>query len=213
MRKSGIVRMYNYFGCDSYRRSGKTACTPHSIREEVLLGFVLADIKEKAHAVTLDEKAIAERIIRQKNAETDSRLSGYERELRAAQSRLPEIEQLMMNLYEDRIKGSVPESVFATLMKKYETQQAELAAAIPELGDKIQNGRLCIDSTATWITHIKKYAAIETVDEAILIELVECINVGEPKMEDGELFCDVKIIYRYVGCVDEVIEAVRKEAA
>lgn len=205
VRKSGIVRHYNYFGCDSYRRSGTTACTPHSIREEILLSLVIADIKEKALAVTLDEKKIAERIIRQRNAESDSRLSGYERELRKAQSRLPEIERLMMNLYEDRIKGTVPEAVFATLMKKYETQQAEFSVLIPELKKKIQNGLQCFDNTATWIRHIRKYAAVETVEEAILIELVEHIDVGEPKQVDGNVLCDIKIFYRYVGCVDDAI--------
>jgi hypothetical protein len=213
VRKSGIVRRYNYFGCDSYRRSGKSACTPHSIREEVLLGLVLADIREKAAAVKLDEQAIVGQIIRQKNAENDSRLSGYERELRAAQSRLPEIERLMMNLYEDRDKGTVPEAVFATLIKNYETRQAKLAAAIPELKDKIRHGRLCFDNTATWMRHIRKYTALEAVDEAILIELVDHVEIGESRKENGKTVRDVKVIYRYVGNVDGAINAAREEAA
>lgn len=204
-RQSGIVRMYNYFGCGSYRRSGKTACTPHNIREEILLALVIDDIREKAQAVSHDEKRIVQNIVRQKSAESDSRLAGYERELRAAQGRLPEIERLMMSLYEDRIKGTVPEAVFATLMKKYETQQAELAAAIPELQSKIHTGRECFDNTSMWVKHIRKYTELEMVDEAILIELVERIDVSEPKTEDGVMVCDVKVAYRYVGCVDDAI--------
>jgi DNA invertase Pin-like site-specific DNA recombinase len=212
-QRKDYVREYAYFGCGSYRRSGKTACTPHLIRGEALLSLVIADIKEKAHAVTFDEKIIAAQIIRQKSAESDSRLAGYERELRAAQSRLPEIEGLMMNLYEDRIKGTVPEAVFATLMKKYETQQAELAASIPDLKDKIHNGRECFDNTAAWIRHIRKYTAIESVDEAILIELVERIDVSEPQTVNGEVVCDIKIVYRYVGDVDDAVATVMKEVA
>ena len=204
-RKSGIVRHYSYFGCGNYRRSGKTACTPHTIPEKTLVALVISDIKEKALAVTFDEKRIADKIIKQKSVESDSRLAGYERELRAALSRLPEIERLMMNLYEDRIKGTVPETVFGTLMKKYETQQAGLNATIPELKSKIQNGQECLDNTAMWIKHIRKYTGIETVDEAVLIELVERIEVGEPKTVDGKSICDVKIVYRYVGDVDEAV--------
>jgi DNA invertase Pin-like site-specific DNA recombinase len=204
-RKSGKVSEYHYFGCGSYRRSGKAACTPHNIREEVLLSLVIADIREKARAVTFDEQRIVQSIIRKKSAESDSRLIGYERELRAALSRLPEIERLMMNLYEDRIKGTVPETVFGTLMKKYETQQAELAATVPALKEKIRHGRQCFDNTALWVKHIRKYHEIEMVDEAILIELVERVDVSEPQTVDGATKCKIKIVYRYVGCVDEAI--------
>ena len=118
-----------------------------------------------------------------------------------------------MSLYEDRIKGTVPETVFATLMKKYETQQAELATKIPDLKDKIQTGRACFDNTAVWIKHIRKYTEITEADEAILIELVERIEVSEPKKEGETTMCDIKIIYRYVGDVDEAVTTVLREAA
>jgi DNA invertase Pin-like site-specific DNA recombinase len=212
-RKDGSAHTRHYFLCGNYRRSGKSACTIHSVNENMLTDLVLADIREKALAVTHDEKRIIEQIVRQKAAETDSRLSGYERELRAALARQPEIERLMMTLYEDRIKGMVPETVFATLMKKYETQQAEIAAVIPDLQTKIQNSRQCYDNTAMWIKHIRNYTGVTAVDDALLIELIERIEVGEAKMIDGKRYCDVKIIYRYVGDVDEAVALVKKEAA
>ena len=84
------MRYYNYFGCGSYRRSGKTACTPHSIREEILLDLVVEHIREMARAVAFDEKQVSRKILRLKSEESDSRLAGYERELKAARARLPE---------------------------------------------------------------------------------------------------------------------------
>lgn len=209
---SGKVFVYNYFDCGSYRKSGVTACAPHSIREEVLLSLVLADIQEKALAVSHNEAEIAQQIIRRKVRESDSRMAGYEKELHNALVRLPEIEKLMMNLYEDRIKGTVPEAVFATLMKKYENQQAELSAQIPVLEDRIKSSRQSKDDTAVWISHIKKYTNLETVDEAILIELVKHIEVGEPRKENGQTVCDIRVVYRYVGNIDEAVNAA-KEAA
>jgi DNA invertase Pin-like site-specific DNA recombinase len=212
-RKDGTCYQRNYFLCGNYRRSGKTACTTHSINEDLLMTLVAADIREKALAVTHDDKAIAERIIRKKAAETDTRLAGYERELRTALTRQPEIERLMMNLYEDRIKGTVPETVFATLMKKYETQQAEIATQIPELKAKIQNGRECCDNAAMWIRHIRKYTAVEVIDDAVLLELVQRIEVGEAQIIDGKRVCNIKIVYRYVGDVDDAVAIAVKGAA
>jgi len=209
-RKSGAVRYYNYFGCGSYRRSGKTACTPHSIREEILLDLVVEHIREKARAVAFDEKQVSRKILRLKSEESDSRLAGYERELKAARTRLPEVERLMMNLYEDRIKGTVPDAVFATLMRKYEAQQAELNGQIPVLIEKVRQGRQNFDNTALWIRHIRQYTQLETLDEAILIELVERIEVGEPRTVDGKKLCDVKIIYRYVGYIDDALSQIEE---
>ena len=214
-RKSGAVRYYNYFGCGSYRRSGKSACTLHSVREEILLDLVTANIREKARAVAFDEESVSQKILRLKREESNSRLAGYERELKAARARLPEVERLMMNLYEDRIKGTLPDAVFATLMRKYETQQTELNGQIPILIEKVRQGRLSSDNTVQWMRHIRQYTQLETLDEAILIELVERIEVAEPQVVDGKKLCNVKIIYRYVGYVDEALsqaEEVRDDA-
>jgi DNA invertase Pin-like site-specific DNA recombinase len=210
--QNGNVHKYTYFGCGNYRKSGITACSPHSVREEILLELVLADIRSKAQAVTVNEKAIAAQIVRLKNVESDTRLAGYEKELKAALARLPEIERLMMNLYEDRIKGTLPETVFATLMKKYESQQTELNAQIPLLSEKIGGSRKCADDTALWITHIKKYFDLQAADSSVFVELIDHVEVGEPHKENGVTVCDVKVIYRYVGNVDAAVEQA-KEAA
>jgi hypothetical protein len=214
-RKSGAVRYYNYFGCGSFRRSGKTACTPHCVREEILLDLVVADIREKARAVAFDEQRVSRNILRLKSEESDSRLAGYEKELRAARARLPEVERLMMNLYEDRIKGTLPDATFATLMRKYEAQQAELNGQIPVLMEKVRQGRQNTDNTALWMRHIRQYTQLETLDEAVLIELVERIDVAEPQVVGDKKLCDVKIIYRYVGYIGEALsqaEEVREYA-
>lgn len=204
---------YTYFDCGTYRRAGMSACTPHSIREEVLLDLVLADIREKAHAVSLDATRIAEQIIRLKDHEDNRRLAAYEKELSAALSRLPEVEKLMMNLYEDRIKGAVAETLFATLIQKFEGRQSELSARIAELQEKIPAGRQCAIEVGTWIKHIRKYIALKKVDETILVELVEHIEIGDSYKENGKTIRDISVVYRYVGNVDAAVASEIKEAA
>lgn len=211
--KDASAGYYTYFDCGTYRRAGMSACSPHSIREEILLDLVLTDIREKARAVVLDAKAIAERIVKMKTDEEDTHMAGYERELRAALTRQPEVEKLMMNLYEDRIKGALPETVFATLMQKYEAEQSGLSARIAELQEKIQTSRQCAGDAGVWMRHIRKYATLNEVDESILVELVEHIEVGDSYKENGKTFRDISVVYRYVGNVDNAVALVLKEAA
>lgn len=211
--KDASAGYYTYFDCGTYRRAGMSVCSPHSIREEILLDLVLTDIREKARAVALDAKSIAARIVKLKTDEEDTHMAGYEKELKAALTRLPEVEKLMMNLYEDRIKGALSETVFATLMQKYELDQNKLTAGIAELQEKIQTGRQSAGDANMWIKHIKKYVALKAVDEAILVELVEHIEVGDSYKENGKTIRDISVVYRYVGNVDNAVEFVIKEAA
>ncbi len=103
---------------------------------------------------------------------------------------------------------------YKTLVEKYETQQAELKAQISALSEKVRTGRQCEEDIAAWIRHIRQYTALETVDEAVLLELIDHVEVGEAYKENGKKHRDVKVFYRYVGAVDDAIATpAKKEAA
>lgn len=203
--KDGSDFSYNSFICGNYARSGKSACTIHSIYENVLIQLVTADIREKAQFVEYDEQQLVDRIMRLKDKETKSQLSSFEQELKVQSARLRELENLMQNLYEDKCSGTIPETVFKTLMQKYEKERADKAAAIPALQSKIQSGRQCTNDATVWANIIKRYTKLETLDNSILYELVDRIEVGEARMVEGKRICDIKVCYRYVGNIDAVI--------
>ena len=81
---------------------------------------------------------LAQHILRLKDKEAQSHRTSCEQELKAVKTRLDELERLMQSLYEDKYSGTVPQSVFQTLMRKYETERVEKAAALPELELKLK---------------------------------------------------------------------------
>lgn len=200
-RKDGSEYSYTSFICGNYARSGKTACSTHTISENVLTSIVAADIRETARYVAYDEQAVMERILRMMDKETNSRLSAYEHDLKVKSARVSELENLMQNLYEDRIKGAIPETVFSTLMQKYEMERAEKNDILPTLREKIRNGRQGNSDVSAWVHLIERHIALETLDASVLYELVDRIEIGEASVENGKRTCNVKIIYRYVGNV------------
>ena len=116
--KDGRPGRYSSFMCGSYARSGKSACSIHTIYENVLSQLVLADIQEKARYAAHDEARLLEQIVRMKSKEQRSRTASCEQELKVVSARINELEKLMQNLYEDKCVGVVPQTVFQTLMKK-----------------------------------------------------------------------------------------------
>ena len=123
-----------------------------------------------------------------------------------------ELERLMQNLYEDKCTGTIPQTVFQTLMRKYEAERAEKAAAIPELEQKVRAQLENRQDANRWMEVIRHYTEIAALDESILFELVDRIEVGEPRKVNGQRICDVKVVYRYVGSVDDALAQERQEA-
>ena len=174
--------------------------------------LVLSDIREKAHFVECDGERLAEQIARMKEKESRSRVCSYEQELKAASSRVKELERLIQNLYEDKCTWTIPQTVFQTLMRKYETERAEKAEAIPELEKKVRAQLETRQDASRWMEVIRRYTEITALDESILFELVDRIEVGEAQKVNGQRICDVKVVYRYVGNVDDVLARERQEA-
>ena len=111
----------------------------------------------------------------------------------------------MQNLYEDKCTGVVPQTVFQTLMQKYETERAQKAAALPELERRVQAQLENRHDADRWAGIIRRYTEITELDETILFELVDRIEVGETEKRGTIRVCKVKVFYRYVGNVDDAL--------
>lgn len=208
--KDGRPGRYSSFICGNYARSGKSACTVHTIYEHVLEQLVLADIREKARFAEYDPERLAQQIIRLKEKENRTRLSSFDQELKTTQARISELERLMQNLYEDKCTGTIPQTVFQTLMRKYEAERAEKADALPELERKVKAHQENQQGADHWTEVIRRYTEITQLDETILFELVDRIEVGDTRKENGLRVRDIKVYYRYVGNVDDALQQERR---
>ena len=209
--KDGSPGRYSSFICGNYARSGKSACTIHTIYENVLEQLVLEDIREKARFAAHDPELLAQHILRLKDKEAQSRRVSCEQELKAVKARLDELERLMQSLYEDKYSGTVPQSVFQTLMRKYEAERVEKADALPELERKVRAAMENRQDAGRWTEIIRQYTEITKLDESILFALVDRIEVGEAQKVKGVRVRDVKVYYRYVGNVDDAVAEERHE--
>lgn len=209
--KDGTPGRYSSFICGNYARSGKSACTIHTIYENVLEQLVLEDIREKARFAAHDPELLAQHILRLKDKEAQSRRVSCEQELKAVKARLDELERLMQSLYEDKYSGTVPQSVFQTLMRKYEAERVEKADALPELERKVRAAMENRQDAGRWTEIIRQYTEITKLDESILFALVDRIEVGEAQKVKGVRVRDVKVYYRYVGNVDDAVAEERHE--
>lgn len=200
--KDGSVDISYSFLCGNYSRSGKNACTAHVIKERVLTELVLNDIRNNARLVSIDEASVVREIIRQKDSAATGNLAFWQQELENVVSRVKVLEKLIQTLYEDRVKGTVPETVFLTLMEKYEQERIDKNERAEILQKQISDSRRDWSDVSEWAEIIKRHTHLEMLNAEILLQLVDRIEVADATVINGQRICNITVYYRFVEKVE-----------
>lgn len=211
IRKDGSEYRYVSFICGNYARSGKTACTVHTIYEHVMTQLILEEIRAYARLAAYDEQRVEDAILQTKSRESIAYLATYQRELKAAEERLVQLDSVIRTLYEDRVRGVITDSMFKNLMPKYEREREDKTAAVKLLREKVQKSRREWCDVSAWTQTIRRYTELETLSADILLELLDRIEVFEAEKLGKQRVCRIRIIYRFVGDVSAPLSNLNKE--
>ncbi|MCL2698408.1 MAG: recombinase family protein [Oscillospiraceae bacterium] len=203
-RKDGSVAVRVSYMCGTYAHSGKNACTIHSVSETVLNDLILTQIRTHASMVELNGERIIEAIIIAQSNETLSYRAAYQSELESHEKQIEKLDLLIENLYEDKVSGLIPASLFKRQIMKYEQDRTACQQSIETLKQRIESVKLNTGNASNWSEIIKKYTLLETLTPEILFLLIDKIIIGEAEIVEGKRVCDVKIIYNYVGNFENV---------
>jgi len=94
------------------------------------------------------------------------------------------LERLIQSLYEDKVKGAIPEDVCARLISQYEADRRE------------EQGNIQL-----WLEALRQYENIETLDRDILLKLIEQIEIGEREIIGNQKQREIRIHYKFVGYI------------
>lgn len=196
-RKNGKVAYKSYL-CGNYSRSGKGACSSHIMYENPLIEIILDDIHRRANRVLEDENAVRELLLKSKAKDQERLLKADKSEVKILEKRLAELNKLTQSLYEDKVLGSVPETVFTNLMVKYEEERLLKSGQLEEIKLRLDSFKQDENDIEKYLESIKKYVAVEMLDRELLLELIQFIEIGERKVLGKQKFRDVVIHYNLV---------------
>ena len=200
-RKNGTIAEYESYLCGSYSRSGKTVCTTHTIYLRPLKEIVLSDIRAKAELVSIDEKAVVQRLTERMQAQSSQEIAAGRKTTKALNKRLTELEKLIAATYEDKVKGLIPETVCVELLNKYQAERNEKTAQLKELERQLDTTQEVQDDAQAWADLIRQYRTIDTLDRETLLRLIDKIEVGEKKIVNGQKEQEIRIHYKFVGYI------------
>jgi len=169
------------------------------IREHAVATLVLEDIRNYAGKIAVDENGLRQDLINQRNAETAKQQKADRVLLKSLQKRLAELEQIISNLYEDKVLGKLSEAVCHSMIAKYEQEQAEKKEALRILDGKLAELEKDAQDVESFLAAIRKYMSVEQLDREMLLELIDRIEIGKSTGTGKEKVRDIVIHYNFVG--------------
>lgn len=117
----------------TYRKKKKHLCTEHEIKVIALEQIVLEDIRKVCAYVKNFEQDFIEDYRKCSAQENVKKQTAAKNELKKSETRLSEIEKIIVKLYEEKVCEKMPEERFELLAKNYETEQTEIKQRIAAL--------------------------------------------------------------------------------
>ncbi len=188
-----------YYICQTYNRLGKNACTSHKIEARDLYNLVLKDIQDLAAMALKDADVFYQRLSSRMERQYMADVSEMQKECDRLEARNQEIDSMFMSLYTDKTKGILTEQRFLKLTATLEQEQEANRKRIQELALVMRRTDEQESDVRTFMQEIRRYAAIQELDEAVLNRLISKILVGEVRKMDGHKCQEVKIVYNFVG--------------
>jgi site-specific DNA recombinase len=197
--KSGAER--RFYRCSRYANSGSKSCSMHTIDADTLESIILSDIQYYAQTAITDEKKLMDRLMSFSGQERRNEKAAQEKILRDATNRISFIEDASKRLFEEKIIGNVPDSLFKKMLADYERE-------LSELEDKSADIRQCIKEEASgesdvkkWMGLIKDCVCIGRLDRATAFQLIDHVDVHEQTDENGHKSQSIQVNYNFVGCL------------
>lgn len=193
---------YSYYHC-SKNGQGLRQCSMHYIRYDVLYAYVLSRLQHWFKEVQQDESQLLQRLLKSNDNERSLVKKKTVSDLKKAQKRQAELDDLFSRMYEDRVTGKITERNFSMLSDKYQTEQEELETMIDSLQKQLAQDTQESADAGKWIALIKQYAYPTELTAELLNAFIEKILVHEAvKDKNGNRVQKVEICYRFIGKID-----------
>ena len=191
----------NYYVCNTYKKKGPEYCSAHYIRYDELYTAVLQDIQKIIASVHQNKDACIRRIAKKLGVDNISRVRTAHAEIETIQMRLTELDRRFDMMYEDRLSGTISETKFREITKRWDTEQVELQRKLESLQKQVSDVRDVEEGTRQFADMLDRYTQVENLDTELLNRLIDKIIISDRTRENGEINQKITIQYKFVGAL------------
>jgi len=198
IRKDAQHDSDDFYSCPQYNKYPKK-CTHHFIRTSTLEGLALDAIRAVAGYVRENEDDFVRHVRELHDIQSAETTKVQQRQLAQAQKRHRELDSLIKQLYEDKVRGELTAKRFEILSGEYETEQEGLERQITVLQEGLAAFDAESDNAERFIRLVRRYTEFPELIGTILNEYIEKIVVYEADKSNGRREQDVDIYFSFIG--------------
>ena len=195
MRQSGEPSAYI---CGRYSKSGRTVCSTHYIRVNMLEQVILADIRSMLK-LTVDEDKARAYFLKRKSGTRAIQTAENTKKIKQAEKRLAELDKLIRSVYEDKVMGRVAEDMALSLLNDYQQEKEKLSSELDELKSRLEAQKQDSDDVDEFIRRLKMFAGAEVFTREMALQLIEYVTIDKnprsrSRMNEREIHIYYKLI-------------------
>lgn len=189
------------YTCGNYRNRRQSRkfkeCTAHYIKQEIVLDVLRAELKRILTYVNNNGQKFIAAMSRTNERNAKETLIRKEKELKAAEKRIAELNVLFRKSYEDNALGRISDEQFSFLTGDFDEEKAALEKQINELKKEVELPAELTSNAKKFVTLAKKYAGFTDITYENIHELVERILIHATDVETNTR--EIEIYFRFVG--------------
>ena len=168
---AGIV----YIVCRTWRSHAKLKlCTSHSIREDFVNNKVISILREQIKMHVIKDKVV-------NKAMKDVDNNHVEKQLETYSNRIDEINNIISNLYMDKVKGIVSETDFLNMSNQLNEERINLTNQITELKHEKEQMEESDGNKKYIENQLEKLLQLEEPERNIILQLVNKVEIYNDK--------------------------------
>lgn len=193
-----------YFSCSTYKRKGKNACAVHYLKYDDIYQIVLKDIQEKIKLVNIDREKFAQKLSSEIGNIGNNRSNVLIKEISDVENRLKSIDSKFDQMYEDKLRGLLPERKFIEMTEKSEKEYENLLLRLEELKKEAELPKETSDNISYFMDIVNRYTDIQELNAEILNRFIDKIVVGNKIKTPQGYTQEITIYYQFVGDLNTI---------
>ena len=187
----------NRYICSHYK-GGRGTCTPHYIREEVIMDAVLERIRAVNEYVRGDVEGFQEEWLRCRRADQEKNIWEDKRKLAQAKKRLADLDTLISRSYEDAVLGNLSMERYKKMSADYEAEQERLKLEIEVTEEWVEQQEEMDDALDRFMALTRKYVDVPELTQTIVNEYIKKIVVSAPDKSSGHRTQELNIYFNFL---------------
>lgn len=174
-RKDSPSASYTYYDCSSYKYSHRARCSCHYVRDDVLATEITKAIEKKMTLVLMPE------YYELKVTFAERRIARLSQPLAELNTVLEAQQDVIMQLYDDYMKGILVKEEFQAMRDANREQIALLNTQIENYNKELQPQQSEVDHYKAWIEAFRDYQAAPELSRTVMEHIVEKVYVDSER--------------------------------